>query len=276
MDKMNILDTGFIRGFIRMADDGWNEGWHERNGGNLSYRIKPEEIEQVKKSLSSSGAWLPIGTSAPQLAGEYFLMTGTGKYFSNIMPDPESNIGIIELDASGENYRIVWGFNGGARPSSELPTHIMNHEVKKSITGGKHRVIYHCHPANIIALTFVLPLEDKVFTRQLWEMMTECPIIFPEGIGVLRWMVPGNREIAEKTSRLMEKYNAVVWAHHGIFCSGEDYDQTFGLTHTIEKAAQILVKVLSIRQDKLQTITAQEFRMLSGAFNIKLSEEFLK
>ena len=24
------------------------KGWHERNGGNLSYRIKPEEIEEIK------------------------------------------------------------------------------------------------------------------------------------------------------------------------------------------------------------------------------------
>ena len=28
-----------------MANDGWEQGWHERNGGNLSYRVKPEEVE---------------------------------------------------------------------------------------------------------------------------------------------------------------------------------------------------------------------------------------
>ena len=41
------------------------------------------------------------------------------------------------------------------------------YEVKMIATGGKHRVIYHAHTTNIIALTFVLPLEDKVFTREL-------------------------------------------------------------------------------------------------------------
>lgn len=45
---MDILETGFVKGFIRMCSDGWNLGWHERNGGNLTYRIKPEEIEEVK------------------------------------------------------------------------------------------------------------------------------------------------------------------------------------------------------------------------------------
>ena len=31
-----------------MADDGYQQGWHERNGGNLSYRLKPEEVEMIK------------------------------------------------------------------------------------------------------------------------------------------------------------------------------------------------------------------------------------
>ena len=136
-------------------------------------------------------------------------------------------------------------------------------------------MIYHAHPANVIALTFVLPLEDRVFTRELWEMATECPVVFPEGIGVAGWMVPGGREIAEATSCLMERYNVAVWAHHGMFCSGEDFDLTFGLMHTVEKSAEILVKVLSIRPDKLQTIKPQEFRDLAADFKVELPEEFL-
>ena len=98
----------------------------------------------------------------------------------------------------------------------ELPPHLMNHEVKKKLTNGKHRVIYHAHTTNTIALTFVLPLTDEVFTRELWEMATECPVVFPEGVGVIGWMVPGGREIAVETSKLMEKYNAVIWAHPAV------------------------------------------------------------
>ena len=66
-----------------------------------------------------------------------------------------------------------------------LPTHLMNHEVKKKLTNGRHRVIYHAHTTNTIALTFVLPLDDKVFTRELWESATECPVVFPDGVGVV-------------------------------------------------------------------------------------------
>lgn len=34
---MRVLDTAFAKGFIRVCDDGFNQNWHERNGGNLSY-----------------------------------------------------------------------------------------------------------------------------------------------------------------------------------------------------------------------------------------------
>ncbi|MDE6128783.1 MAG: rhamnulose-1-phosphate aldolase, partial [Lachnospiraceae bacterium] len=77
---MEFLKAEFVQGFIRMANDGWEQGWHERNGGNLSYRAKPEEVESVKANFSV-GKWQPIGTSVRGLAGEYFLVTGSGKYF---------------------------------------------------------------------------------------------------------------------------------------------------------------------------------------------------
>lgn len=272
---MRILESKFVQGFIKMADDGYKQGWHERNGGNLSYRLKKEEVEAIRSRLNAPGEWLPVGTSVPGLAGEFFLVTGTGKYFRNIIVDPEACIAIIEVDDAGEKYRIRWGLVEGGLPTSELPTHLMNHEVKKRVTNGLHRVIYHAHTTNTIALTFVLPLEDEVFTRELWEMATECPIVFPNGIGVIGWMVPGGREIAVETSRLMEKYDVAVWAHHGMFCSGPDFDLTFGLMHTVEKSAEILIKVLSMSPQKLQTITAGNFRDLAKDFRIMLPERFL-
>ena len=271
---MKVLEAEFVQGFIRMANDGWEQGWHERNGGNLSYRIKPEEIEKVKENFYPK-EWQEVGAVVPGLAGEYFLVTGSGKYFRNVIIKPEDSICIIQLDEKGEKYRIVWGLVNGGRPTSELPSHLMNHEVKKSATNGAYRVIYHTHTTNIIALTFVLPLTDEVFTRELWEMATECPVVFPDGIGVVPWMVPGGKEIAIATSELMKKYDVAVWAHHGIFTAGEDFDLTFGLAHTVEKSAEILVKMLSMQSEKRQTIQPEEFRMLAKDFKVTLPERFL-
>ena len=54
---MKILESKFVKGFIKMADDGYQQGWHERNGGNLSYRLKPEEVEMIKPRLNAPGEW---------------------------------------------------------------------------------------------------------------------------------------------------------------------------------------------------------------------------
>lgn len=270
---MRFLDAEFVKGFMRMATDGWNMGWHERNGGNLSYRVKPIEVEEVKEELSPR-EWREIGTEVPNLAGEYFLVTGSGKFFRNVADRPEDSICLIELDEKGEKYRILWGLVNGGRPTSELPSHLMSHEVK-SLKNPDYRVIYHTHTTNIIALTFVLPLDEKVFTRELWEMATECPVVFPDGVGVVPWMVPGGREIGVETSELMKSYDIVIWAHHGIFAAGTDFDITFGLAHTAEKSAEILVKTLSMSPNKLQTITPQNFRDLAVDFKVTLPEKFL-
>ena len=106
----------------------------------------------------------------------------------------------------------------------------------------------------------------------LWKSAT---VVFPDGVGVVGWMVPGGREIAVKTAELMKKYDVVIWAHHGMFCSGEDFDLTFGLLHTVEKSAEILVKVMSMAPRKLQTITPDDFRAVAKDFHVTLPEEFL-
>ena len=270
---MKVLEAKFVEGFMRMANDGWEQGWHERNGGNLSYRIKPEEVDSVKEEFVA-GEWREIGTEVKDLAGEYFLVTGSGKYFRNVIIDPTDSIGIIEVDATGSKYRIVWGFVNGGRPTSELPSHLMNLEVCKK-RDAEIRVVYHCHPTNVIALTYVLPLEDEIFTREIWEMATECPIVFPQGIGVVPWMVPGGRDIAVATSEIMATKDVAVWAHHGMFACGTDFDIAFGLMHTVEKAAEVLVKVLSMTNKKRQTIQPDEFRALNAPFGVQINEECL-
>lgn len=272
---MKVHQADFFKKFVQLADDGYKLGWHERNGGNLSYRMTVDEVESIKEDISFKEDWLQIGTSVPELAGEFFVVTGSGKYFRNIINSPDENCGIIEIDITGSQYRVVWGLLNESRPTSELPSHLMNHEVKKRNTFGRNRIIYHAHTTNIIALTFVLPLDNKVFTRYLWEMATECPVVFPEGVGVVPWMVPGGRDIGVESSLLMEKHNVVIWAHHGTFCAGDSFDDAFGLMHTVEKSAEILIKVFSSQKPMIQTITPQNFRDLGRDFNVSIDEEFL-
>ena len=277
---MKVMDSAFAQGFVKFADDGWQLRYHERNGGNLSYRIPTEEVDSVRDDLDFTRDFMPIGTDVPDLANEFFMVTGSGKYFANVLAHPAENCCIIQIDGEGKNYRIVWGLIGGGKPTSELPTHLMNHEVKKNATNGKNRVIYHCHPVNVIALSSVLPLTDKAFTQALWRNMTECPIVFGDGVGVVPWMVCGGREIAVATAEKIKSYNVVIWAQHGIFCAGTDFDETFGLAHTVEKSAEIYVKIASMTGGAVlhQTISndnMRELQSLATTFGVTISPKFL-
>ena len=272
-----IYDIEVMQGYIRMCNDGWEQGWHERNGGNLTYRMRPEEVEQCRPFFKEiPGEWVNMGVQADNLAGEYFISTGSGKFFRNVSLAAQDNICIVEINEAGDSWRIVWGLEKGGRPTSEFPSHFMNHSVRKAATNGEYRVIYHAHPANIIAMTYILPLTARDFSRALWQSATECPVVFPGGVGVVEWMVPGGSEIAMATSELMKKYDAAVWAHHGLFVSGPDFDITFGLMHTIEKAAEIYVLALSAGQGKIrQTITDDNLRAIARDFGVTINEEFL-
>lgn len=274
---MELLNLDFIQGFIRMCNDGWLQGWHERNGGNLTYRLKAQEVKACTPFLKAEpSSWMAMGVEASSLAGEYFLVTGSGKYMRNVILQPQDNICIVQINEAGDSYRIVWGLEQGGLPSSEFPSHFMNHAVRKKITCGQDRVIYHAHTPSLIALTYLLPLTARDFSRALWQSATECPAVFPAGVGVVAWMVPGSAEIALATSRQMERFDAVIWAHHGLFCAGADFDTAFGLMHTIEKAADIYVRVLSAGQGKIrQTISDDNLRAIADRFGVKLTEDFL-
>ena len=84
---MKVLDTQFCKGFATMANDSWELGYHERNGGNFSYRLTEEEIESVRDDLNFDRPFAEIGTEVPELAGEYFMVTGTGRFFRHVKDD---------------------------------------------------------------------------------------------------------------------------------------------------------------------------------------------
>lgn len=254
-----VVDLSFVRDFARMCDEGWRHGWHERNGGNASYRLTEQEVTDVRSCLGAAtrvvgfafsasendaapddaADWVALAVEAPELAGEWLLITATGSYMQNVARQAESCLGIIELNDQGSAYRVVWGFAGGGRPTSEVSAHVLIHAHKKVATEGAFRVLYHCHPTPIIALTHALGADARAITRLLWKMMTECVMVFPQGIGVVPCEVPGSMELASMTADAVREHNAIVWAQHGLLATGESFDAAFGLIHVIVKAAQI-------------------------------------
>ena len=273
----DILESKFLKEFCLTADNMYRLGWDERNGGNISLLLKDDEVKEcldvnkVKRVIPLMGVHA-VDFDITPLIGKCFLVTGTGKYFKNVLREPSVNLGVVRIREDGKSVDLLWGFEDGGRPTSEFPAHMMSHIARLSVDP-ENRVVMHCHPTYTLAMNFVHPLDEKLFTKDLWRMCTECVVVFPDGIGVLPWLLCGTTESGKATAGKMTEYPLDVWAMHGIYGAGKDLDETFGLIETVEKAAQIYM--LTFDKPQCNTISDDNMKQLVDLFGVKVKDGYL-
>jgi rhamnulose-1-phosphate aldolase len=264
---MKIINSNFYREALRFIGYGSRMGWHERNAGNISLRLNREEINSVKADFTYKREWTLLSEPVPSMAGELVFTTVSGSYFIDMEYDSENKFCICEISEDGSAYRIVWG---GVKPTSELCGHLMSLGELKLRNGG--RAVYHCHPANIVSLSYLLPADDKKVSEAIWESETECAFVLPQGIGVVGFYVPGTLELAKATAEKVKKFDAILWSYHGVFACGDSIASAFGLAHAIEKAAEIKIKVLSTGLPVVGKITREQQELTAHTYGYVLNE----
>jgi rhamnulose-1-phosphate aldolase len=255
----------------KTADEISLRGWAEANAGNISIRIDGSIF--TEKS-SAKPVWKDIGCSLPRLAGDFFLVSGAGTYLKNFSSFPADDLGVIEINSEGDKYKVVWGYQNGLSPTSELATHLLAQSTRKKISKGADKVILHCHCPNITALGFTENLDTARLTSLLWQMHSECLIMLPDGVEYIPWLMPGSAALAEATAKAFEKRRAVVWQYHGIVAAGPDLDQTLGIIHIIEKTCGLFLQAKASGGIKSK-ITKQQLIDIAGNFNLTPDEEIL-
>lgn len=246
-------------------------GWDERNGGNISLLLDESEVSPYL-DLRHILRTISLGFDAKTLAGKLFLVTGTGKYFKNVEHDPAHNLGLLRISNDGKKAELLWGYSDGGKFTSEFPAHLMSHQARMAVDP-QNRVIMHSHPTYTLAMNYVHPLEERAFTHTLWQMCTECIVVFPDGVGVLPWMLCGTNSIGEATAKKMAEFRLVVWGMHGIYGAGRTMDEAFGLIETVEKAAQIYM--LTAHLPRINTIEDEELIALAEHFGVAYRRDFL-
>ncbi len=268
----NILNAPFLEELKKTTANMYRLGWDERNSGNISLLLDEDEVS----AYLDTGRVLrkiPCSFRAEGLRGKYFLITGSGKYFKNTADFPERDLGIIRVSQDGETVELLWGFSDGGTVTSELPAHLMGHMARLE-ADPLSRVVLHCHPTHLQALTYIHPLDEAEMTRSLWQMCSECVCVFPEGVGVLPFMISGSQELGAATAEKMKQFRLVIWAMHGIYAAGRDLDETFGLIETVEKAAQVYL--LTSHLPRMNTITDEQLRDLAEYWHKPYRKDFLK
>ena len=265
-----IVAAPWLTEMTETLENMYRHGWDERNGGNVSMLLEKAQLEdyidfRVLRTF-------PLNVDATPLIGRYFLVTGSGKYFKNALKDPEGNLCVFRVADDGKTGELLWGLPDGGLPTSELYAHLMSHMERLKVDP-EHHIVMHCHPANLLAMTYVHPLDEKAFTHTLWEMCTECICVFPDGVNVLPWMLCGTYEIGLATADKMKTARLVIWSQHGIYGAGKDLDETFGLIETAEKAAEIYMKIAHL--PKLNTLTDEDMKQLADFFSKTVREGYL-
>lgn len=268
----DLKKAPFLLELAETADNMYRLGWNERNGGNISMLLSEDELAPYLEGNDPVIRSLPLAIPFPDFAGRYFLVTGTGKYFKNISKSPETCLGLIRISKDGSAGELLWGYTEGGGFTSEIIMHLGAH--RKRLAHDPHqRVVMHAHPANIISMTHIHPWDDREFTRSIWQTCTECIVIFPDGIGILPWMVSSNASIGVASAEKFSEYRILVWALHGCTVTGSSLDEAFGLLETVEKGAEIYMKIHDCPHRR--GIDDEMLRDVAKAFRLTVREGFL-
>ncbi|MDD4370052.1 MAG: rhamnulose-1-phosphate aldolase [Anaerostipes sp.] len=263
----DILKTPFLEETIESCRYFWEAGWGENHAGNLTYLLSEEEVNKYVKDVEKAKKGKPVRVAmtfeAKELIGKYFLVTRAGSFFRTIHKHPEKDLGIVKVNH--DSIDIIWGFdNGRMKPTSEFPAHLLCHQARLK-QNPDNKLVMHCHPTNVIAMTFAHEINEEKFTKTMWRLNSECVLVFPEGLGMLPWMVCGEGPIGPDTAKKMEKYRIVIWPYHGMFASGTSFEDTIGLIETVEKNAQVYM----LNGGEIKAgLTDAQVRELAQAFDL--------
>ncbi|MGX7776191.1 rhamnulose-1-phosphate aldolase [Streptococcus pluranimalium] len=240
----------YIEELIEVTNDMWLQGWDEYNGGNVSYRLTPSDITNLESDLKDTDYQLytdeqevEVMPIPDNIQNQYLLITATFSHFRKLKHQVSVDSGIIRLTDKG--YIKVAGFNTGKKPTSEIFMHILAHSARMKYDKNS-RVVIHNHANNIVLYSLLNGITSESLTLDLWSVLTESIVVFPDGIGVLPWDVPGTKNLGKNTAELLQDHRLVVWSQHGVLSTGCDYQDCFGLIETANKAAGLALKLQQI------------------------------
>jgi rhamnulose-1-phosphate aldolase len=239
----------------------------EGAAGNLSCYLRgpvtlPSEFNQ------SETIELPI--AVPELVGGVFIVSGSGSRLREIAQQPMACLGCLEVNPGGLTGHLRYTRDRRfSRLTSEFNSHMAvhrDHVVREKL--GFHAVV-HGQPRK---LTYFSHLEayqnSKFLNERLLRWQPEAIVNLPEGIAVLPFLVPGQRELMEANEVALRTQRLVVWSKHGVMArSSASLMAAVDLIEYVETAAnyEYLDQLLGGRAKGL---LPEEMKAVCSAYSI--------
>ena len=113
--ESEVMKIAEVAGYL------WQNGWAERNGGNITVNVTNLVDDEIK-ALPAISEVKQIGVTLPSLKGTYFYCKGTGKRMRDLARFPMDNGSIIRVLDDCASYVII--ADNPVMPTSELPSHL--------------------------------------------------------------------------------------------------------------------------------------------------------
>lgn len=189
-------------------------GWAEANAGNISIRLG----------------------EGPVLSA--LLVKRANVRMRDLARHPSEGLCLLKFEAGDRSYSVL---PAGAKPSTELPTHVAAHDMLARFRQDD-RVVVHTHPTALISLTHRLS-NPKQLIRILLSTHTEAPILLQDRLTAIPFLPPGSSSLGRTTASALEQFSAVIWPGHGIVAVGPTAACALDLIELTEKAAQIALNL---------------------------------
>lgn len=256
--KREIEKIAEVAGYL------WQNGWAERNGGNITVNVTDLVDDEIRQMPAISDV-KQIGCTLPHLKGCYFYCKGTGKRMRDLARWPMDNGSVIRILDDCSSYVII--ADNEVMPTSELPSHLTVH-AHLIETGSAYKATVHTHPIELVAMSHNRAFLGKdVLTNILWSMIPETKAFCPLGLGVVPYELPGSNKLAESTLKELEEYDVVLWEKHGVFAKGLDVMDAFDQIDVLSKSAKIYIDSKCMGYEP-EGMSQEQMAEMSKAFNL--------
>ena len=256
--ESEVMKIAEVAGYL------WQNGWAERNGGNITVNVTNLVDDEIK-ALPAISEVKQIGVTLPSLKGTYFYCKGTGKRMRDLARFPMDNGSIIRVLDDCASYVII--ADNPVMPTSELPSHLTVH-AHLIETGSPYKATVHTHPIELVAMSHNRAFLGKdVLTNILWSMIPETKAFCPLGLGIVPYTLPGSNELADATLKELEEYDVVMWEKHGVFAKGLDVMDAFDQIDVLSKSAQIYIASKNMGYTP-EGMSMEQMHEMTIAFNL--------
>jgi rhamnulose-1-phosphate aldolase len=242
----------------------------EGAAGNISiYLGWPLDIRQ--RFPNSETIELP--EAVPELAGNTFIVTGSGRCLREISDDPAANLGCVVIDAGGKTGRLYTSPRKSfARLTSEFNSHLAVHHDQVVQSGTNFHAVVHAQPRHLTYLSHIPRYQDEPYLSQhLLRWQPELIMQLPEGIGHVPFLVPGSSELMAATLESLRQHRIVIWGKHGVVARSDiSAKRAADRIEYAETAAQYEYMNL-VNHEQGEGLSAEEIRAIAELWNIEQS-----